>query len=269
MGGRRSGGAERCGRRIDAALARVVALALAAGLLGAACAGRPDAVVHTVRPGETLYRISAHYDVPITAILSANGLRDPGALDVGQRLRIPGARRAPPDGPLLPPAGVRAPESSPLERPRSQFRGLGELRPGVVARWRARSSARLAGLEFAWPLAGAVSSGFGRRGGRLHEGIDVLGEPGALIRAAEAGRVVHSGPLGSYGNLVVVRHAGRFATAYAHARSTLVPRGRRVRRGEPLAEVGSSGNASGPHLHFEIRRSERALDPLLFLPDEP
>jgi murein DD-endopeptidase MepM/ murein hydrolase activator NlpD len=198
-----------------------------------------------------------------------NGLRDPAAVAAGQRLVVPGPRRAPPDHALLPPAGVRAAQDSPLERPRSQFRGLGDLRPGAVARWRARRSARSAGLDFAWPLSGAVSSGFGRRSGRLHEGIDVLGEPGALIRAAEAGHVVHSGPLGSYGNLVVVRHAGRFATAYAHAQRTLVRRGTRVRRGEPVAEVGATGNASGPHLHFEIRRSEQPLDPLLFLPDEP
>jgi len=245
------------------------ALGLAVALLAAGCASRPDAVVHTVRAGENLYRISAYYGVPLTRILDANGLRDPGALEAGQRLRIPGARRAVAAEPLLPPAGVRPAEGSPLERPRSQFRGLGELRPGAVSRWRARRAAGRAGLHFAWPLAGAVSSGFGRRSGRTHQGVDILAEPGALIRAAEAGVVVHSGWLGSYGNLVVVRHKGGFATAYAHAQRPLVPRGARVQRGDPIALVGASGNASGPHLHFELRRSEDPVDPLPFLPDEP
>lgn len=245
---------------------------LAALLLAAwtACAGRPEPVVHTVREGENLYRISAYYGVPITAILDANGLEDPGTIARGQRLRIPDARRAPPGEPLRPPPGVRPPgPGSPLEPPRSQFRGLGDLRPNAIARWRARRAARAAGLAFAWPLAGPVSSGFARREGRLHEGIDVLGEPGALVRAAETGVVAHSGPLGAYGNLVLVRHAGGFATAYAHARRALVAAGERVRRGDPIAEVGATGNATGPHLHFEIRRGERAVDPLLFLPDAP
>jgi murein DD-endopeptidase MepM/ murein hydrolase activator NlpD len=188
---------------------------------------------------------------------------------VGQRLRIPDAHRALAREPLLPPAGVRAPEDSPLERPRSQFRGLGDLRPGALARWRARRAASAAGLRFTWPLVGAVSSGFGRRSGRSHDGIDILGEPGDLIVAAEAGVVAHSGPLGSYGNLVVVRHTGRFATAYAHAQQILVERGARVARGQPLAEVGATGNATGPHLHFELRRGEDAVDPLPFLPEEP
>lgn len=244
-------------------------MALTCALLVSGCASRPEPVVHTVRAGENLFRISAYYGVAWTRVLEANDLRDPRTLEAGQRLLIPGAQRAAAAEPLLPPAGVRPAEDSPLERPRSQFRGLGELRPGAVSRWRARRAASRAGLHFRWPLSGAVSSGFGRRKGRAHEGIDILGDTGALIRAAEAGVVIQSGWLGSYGNLVVVRHKGGFATAYAHAKRPLVPRGTRVQQGDPIAEVGATGNASGPHLHFELRRAEFPVDPLPFLPDEP
>jgi murein DD-endopeptidase MepM/ murein hydrolase activator NlpD len=143
------------------------------------------------------------------------------------------------------------------------------MRPNAALRLRARLEARVAGNVFAWPLAGEVSSGFGRRDGRPHEGIDVRAEPGAPIRAAEAGRVAHAGPLGDYGHTVVLVHAGGFATVYAHALRVGVARGERVRRGQLVAEVGASGNATGPHLHFEIRRRDRPRDPLLYLPAEP
>jgi murein DD-endopeptidase MepM/ murein hydrolase activator NlpD len=85
--------------------------------------------------------------------------------------------------------------------------------------------------------------------------------------AAESGRVVLSGRrLGDYGNVVIVKHAGRYATVYAHNRRNLVREGEFVEKGQAIAQVGESGNASGPHLHFEIRRDRRAQDPLLYLP---
>jgi len=226
-------------------------------------------VVHTVKPGENLYRISSYYGVPLSDILDANGIADPRALEPGARLRIPNARRAAADEPLLPPPGLRPTEDSPLERPRSQFGGLGEMRPNAAVRLRARLEARVAGNVFVWPLSGAVSSGFGRRNGRPHEGIDVRGAEGAPFRAAEGGRVAHSGPLGDYGNTVVLIHGGGFATVYAHALRLGVARGERVRKGQVMGEVGATGNASGPHLHFEIRRRDRPRNPLLYLPAEP
>jgi murein DD-endopeptidase MepM/ murein hydrolase activator NlpD len=225
--------------------------------------------VHTVKPGENLYRISAYYGVPISEILEANGIPDPRALEPGARLRIPSARRPVAEQPLLPPPGIRPSEDSPLERPTSKFEGLGELRPNALARLRARLEARAAGNDFAWPLAGEVSSGFGRRDGRPHQGIDVRGAPGEPIRAAEAGRVTFAGVLGDYGNTVVLSHGGGFATVYAHALRLGVARGDRVAKGQVVAEVGATGNASGPHLHFEIRRRDRPRNPLLYLPAEP
>ena len=248
-------------------------LRLATGVLAAAlalgCATGGAPVVHEVKPGENLYRIASYYDASISSLLEANGIDDPRALRPGQRLVIPNARRPAARRPLLPPAGIEPREDSPLERPRSQFKGLGELRPNAVSRLQARLEARLAGNVFAWPLAGAVSSGFGRRNGRLHEGIDIRAASGTAIRAAESGRVRFSGWLGAYGNAVLIDHSGGFTTVYAHVLRSGVRKGEGVRKGQIVAEVGATGNATGPHLHFEIRRRKSARNPLLYLPAEP
>jgi murein DD-endopeptidase MepM/ murein hydrolase activator NlpD len=118
---------------------------------------------------------------------------------------------------------------------------------------------------FIWPVNGAVTSGFGWRWGRMHEGIDIAAPTGTPIWAAAAGTVIHSGWLGGYGNLVVVDHGNGLATAYAHASAIFVGVGQSVEQGETVSLVGSTGNSSGPHLHFEVRVNGAAVDPLLYL----
>ena len=118
---------------------------------------------------------------------------------------------------------------------------------------------------FIWPVNGPVVSGYGMRWGRLHEGIDISASSGTPIWAAAAGTVIHAGWLGGYGNLVVVDHGDGLATAYAHASAILVGVGQQVAQGETLSLVGSTGNSSGPHLHFEVRVNGVAVDPLLYL----
>ena len=118
---------------------------------------------------------------------------------------------------------------------------------------------------FIWPVNGTVVSGFGWRWGRMHEGIDITASSGTPIWAAAAGTVIHAGWLGGYGNLVVVDHGDGLATAYAHASAILVGVGQQVSQGETVSLVGSTGNSSGPHLHFEVRVNGVAVDPLLYL----
>ena len=118
---------------------------------------------------------------------------------------------------------------------------------------------------FIWPCDGVVVSGFGMRWGRMHEGIDVGCSYGTPNRAAASGTVIYSGWLGGYGNLVVVDHGNGLSTAYAHASSLLVGVGQSVSQGETVSLVGSTGNSSGPHLHFEVRVNGQAVDPLLYL----
>jgi murein DD-endopeptidase MepM/ murein hydrolase activator NlpD len=118
---------------------------------------------------------------------------------------------------------------------------------------------------FIWPCNGVVVSGFGMRWGRMHEGIDIGCSYGTPNRAAASGTVIYSGWLGGYGNLVVVDHGNGLSTAYAHASSLLVGVGLSVSQGETVSLVGSTGNSSGPHLHFEVRVNGQAVDPLLYL----
>jgi murein DD-endopeptidase MepM/ murein hydrolase activator NlpD len=118
-----------------------------------------------------------------------------------------------------------------------------------------------------WPLSRTkLTSRFGRRNGQPHEGIDLSAPKGTTIRAAESGKVIHSGRLGAYGLVVIVKHAGNYRSVYAHARKLFVRKGQFVEKAQKLAEVGMTGRTTGPHLHFEIRRKEVPKDPLLYLP---
>ena len=123
------------------------------------------------------------------------------------------------------------------------------------------------GPRLGWPVRGRLSSKFGWRNGRKHEGIDIPAKRGTPIYAAEAGRVIHSGDgLGDYGQVVILKHVGRYSTVYAHNRRNRVKKGEFVEKGDLIGEVGTSGNASGPHVHFEVRRDRTPVDPLFYLP---
>jgi murein DD-endopeptidase MepM/ murein hydrolase activator NlpD len=115
-----------------------------------------------------------------------------------------------------------------------------------------------------WPVHGVLTSGFGPRWGRMHEGIDIAAPTGTPIRSAAAGTVVFAGWAGGYGNLVVVDHGGGLATAYGHQSAIFVTAGH-VEQGRVLGAVGSTGNSTGPHLHFEVRISGAPVDPLGYL----
>lgn len=225
-----------------------------AGLLlsVAGCRSVPEGggVTHVVQPGENLYRISRYYEVPVDSVVRANHVADVTDVSVGTKLWIPNARHPPATGSIAL-AGVGV--------------APGAIQPrGPVGR---AIALRESNLVFVWPVSGEVSSGFGSRGRRPHEGIDIRAPRGTLVRAAEAGRVIHAGGgLGAYGKVVIVKHAGRYSTVYAHHDQLRVTKGEFVEKGDVLGTVGTSGNASGPHLHFEVRRDRVPGDPLAYLP---
>ena len=118
-------------------------------------------------------------------------------------------------------------------------------------------------VRLAWPVQGPV---IGKFDGSRNKGIDIAGQAGAPVVAAEAGRVVYAGSeLRGYGNLVIIKHSEQLLTAYAHNRKILVKENQTVRQGQRIAEMGSSGT-DRVKLHFEVRRDGNAVDPMPYLP---
>ncbi len=118
---------------------------------------------------------------------------------------------------------------------------------------------------FVWPVHGVITSGFGWRWGRMHEGIDISVSSGTPVVAAKAGVVIVAGWMGGYGNLVVVDHGGGVATAYGHNTNVTVGVGQYVEQGQLIAYSGSTGHSTGPHVHFEVRINGGAVDPMGYL----
>jgi murein DD-endopeptidase MepM/ murein hydrolase activator NlpD len=117
----------------------------------------------------------------------------------------------------------------------------------------------------AWPVSGPVTSPFGWRWGRMHEGIDIAVPTGTPVHAAAAGVVIYAGWMDGYGNFVILDHGGGIATAYGHNTSVAVAVGQSVSQGQVIAYAGSTGHSTGPHVHFEVRVNGSAVDPLGYL----
>ena len=124
-----------------------------------------------------------------------------------------------------------------------------------------------ASASFRWPVRGRVIAGFGpKTNGQQNDGINVSVPEGTPIKAAEEGVVAYAGSeLKGYGNLVLVRHANGFVTAYAHASELSVKKGETVKRGQVIGKAGATGNVTSPQLHFEVRKGATPVDPAQYL----
>jgi len=167
-------------------------------------------------------------------------------------------------------AGIRADRESTL----AEIDALEDQSAALAARIReaqqraatqAAVSAPAGTGALAWPVSGPVTSGFGVRWGRMHEGIDIGVGEGTPVQAAAAGVVIYAGWMSGYGNLVVIDHGNGLSTAYAHNSSLVVGVGRSVAGGEVVSYSGNTGNSTGPHVHFEVRVNGAAVDPLGYL----
>ena len=153
------------------------------------------------------------------------------------------------------------------------MRSLQEQSATLAARIRSAQSAAIvpgptgqpSAAGFIWPVHGVLTSGFGWRWGRMHEGIDLAVPMGTPVVAAATGTVIVAGWLGGYGNLVVVDHGNGVATAYGHNTSVTVGAGQSVAQGQLIAYSGNTGHSTGPHVHFEVRINGSPVDPLGYL----
>jgi murein DD-endopeptidase MepM/ murein hydrolase activator NlpD len=196
---------------------------------------------YVVEAGETLADLARRAGVPEEDLLEVNGLSSASEVQPGRLLFVLDAQR-----PELPEWAAVAPSSS---------------APPVVPP--ARSP------RFRWPVdAPRITSLFGSRWGKMHEGIDLTAPVGTPVYAAGAGEVVYAGSVvRGYGNMIVLKHESDLMTVYAHNSVLLVKVGDRVGIGQRVALSGQSGRATGPHVHFEVRRREIPRDPLPYLPD--
>lgn len=117
-----------------------------------------------------------------------------------------------------------------------------------------------------WPANGSVTSGFGYRWGSLHAGIDIANGIGTPIRAAKAGTIILAGWNGGYGNAIVIDHGGGLSTLYGHMTRLRASEGQRVDQGDVIGDMGSTGNSTGSHLHFETRVNGSPRNPTGYLP---
>jgi murein DD-endopeptidase MepM/ murein hydrolase activator NlpD len=201
---------------------------------------------HIVAAGETSGTLAEQAGIPLEDFLEINGLKRGETLAPGRPVFVLGKTLAPSANvPSQPAAAPVAPTQA--GTPSSPARSNAPLR---------------------WPVASPrLSSLFGVRWGKPHEGIDMAAPTGTPVFAASAGEVIYAGDqVRGYGNMVVVKHTGDLVTVYAHNSLLLVHTGDRIAVGQEIARVGDTGRSTAPHLHFEVRRGEIPQDPIPLLP---
>ncbi|MCX7943113.1 MAG: M23 family metallopeptidase [Deltaproteobacteria bacterium] len=221
-----------------------------------------DGVYHTVSKGENLYRISKAYNVDLQEIAEINGIEDINQIKIGQKIFIPGAKE------IKKVEIIHKSEEKKVNNENLNVNGIREEKKEVT-RKDEHDSGEIKTFKgrFIWPVKGKVISYFGVRGGRNHKGIDIAAPEGTKIVASESGTVIYSDDkLRNYGNVIIIKHHGNFITVYAHNKINYVKENDEVKKGQEIGEVGRTGNAETPHLHFEIRDGVKARNPLFYLP---
>jgi lipoprotein NlpD len=235
-------------------------------LPGAENAGKPG--YYSVKPGDTMIRIGLETGQNWKDLVKWNNLDNPNVIEVGQVLRV------------VPPGNDAGVSTRPVALSRVETRPL-DAKPAAVAGNGAAPAATPApaaptpapappaaregddDINWLWPAAGSIASVFEEG---KSKGLAIAGKPGDPVLAAADGRVVYAGSgLRGYGNLVILKHNTTYLTAYAHNQSLLVKEDQSVRRGQKIAEMGSS-DAERVMLHFEIRKQGKPVDPAKLLP---
>lgn len=218
---------------------------------------------YKTKKGDTLYKVSRLFDTTTTELVRLNHLKKPYTLKAGQNIRLPSKNRV--NTPAIQTASYQknpAPKVVSVERE--------ELPSNIKTseeKLMAYTPPKSGKISFIKPVSGKIISGFGPKADGLHnDGINIKASKGDAVRAAESGDVVYSGQqIEGYGNMVLIRHRNGYLTAYAHMDKILIKNGDKVKRGQTIGTVGSTGNVKTPQLHFEIRQGRDALNPKMIL----
>jgi murein DD-endopeptidase MepM/ murein hydrolase activator NlpD len=234
----------------------------------------PGETVYTVRQGDTPATIAHKLGANQQSILVRNDIRA-DALQVGQKLIIPtassqtaaktsGARKVKTTT-IMAPGAKPAAKKTPIAAS-EEVTGGGAPKK-IASGGQLPSPDALSGASFRWPVKGRIVSGFGTKpDGGHNDGVNISVPQGTSVKAAENGVVAYAGSeLKGYGNLVLVRHANNWVSAYANNEEILVKRGDKVKRGQVIAKAGMTGSVSKPQVHFELRKGSRPVDPTKYL----
>lgn len=220
----------------------------------------PPPVTYQVRGDDTLYGISRTFNISMTSLARQNNLRAPYHIKRGQTLKLPSVQPATYKAVQVAAAtpGTKPAGPAVASKPVSKV----EKKPLITSKTPSR-----AGSKFIWPVNGRVISSYGPKKDGLHnDGINISASRGTAVVAAENGVVVYAdNQLKGFGNLILIRHADRWMTAYGHLENFKVKRGQEIKRGDVIGTVGSSGQVDSPQLHFEVRRGTDALNPKIYL----
>jgi murein DD-endopeptidase MepM/ murein hydrolase activator NlpD len=205
-------------------------------------------LVHKVASGDTLWDIASAYKVALSAILAANPGLNAAALPLGKELILPGATK-----PV-----VRTAVAS-----RGSSRSTTSRSATNSSKTSSGSSRSSSSSMFSWPTSRhKINSSFGYRSGGFHEALDIGVSTGTPVKAAASGTVTYAGWATGYGYLVKISHGNGYETRYGHNSKLLVSVGQAVAKGQTISLSGSTGNSTGPHLHFEIRKYGTPVNPL-------
>lgn len=224
----------------------------------------PTKQYHIVRRGESLYSIARTYNVDITTLSKVNNLQTPYSLSVGQKLLLPASVSSAPTV-----AKTTATQSkNTASNSAKTMQTTSAQNYAANAYVPTNTPVKNRSSKFLWPVKGTVISGFGNLGsGRKNDGINIKAALGTAVLAGDAGTIAYAGnELKGFGNLILIKHADGWITAYAHNDRMFVKKGQKVKRGEKIATVGSTGSVTSPQLHFEVRTGKKAVNPRAYLP---
>ncbi|PLX81917.1 MAG: hypothetical protein C0617_15440 [Desulfuromonas sp.] len=260
-------------------LSKILLLTCLTAVLNWGCS-RPSGIHHTIREGQTLYRIARTYEVNEKYLARLNGISDPTRLEVGQRLFVPGASRLKevPSTVKSPEKGAKATAASPgkvaavprqVRAAPKAHQSKGQKVPPRQAPPKTVPKAAVATQKgkFSWPLRGKILRSFDKGTTEISKGLEIGTPLSTPVLSSAAGQVIYSGNgIAGFGNLIILEHDESFYTVYGFNQKNLVETGKFVSQGERIALSGLPPRGGTPRLHFEIRRGKKAVNPIFFLP---